>query len=145
MADLPPLRTPAPPRDGKPAEPPFHFNIPIGALGSIMFLIVQLVGVVIWASNEHSQRVELQHQFDDFKVTMRERAKTIDAAVDRLDTVGSRRLALVEDRQTVNINRFNIMDERTLALQTRLNGLADLIIQTEKRVDELEKKPSPPP
>jgi hypothetical protein len=123
-----------PSADGK-----LNLNIPFGVLSSLMFLLVQLVGVVIWASNEHSQRVELQHQFEEFKSTMRDRAKTIDMAIDRIDTNGSRGLAIVQDRQNINVARANQVEERVNSSQARLNIIGEFIAKLDARVDALEK------
>jgi hypothetical protein len=112
------------------------------------FLLVQLVGVVIWAANEHSQRVELQHNFDDFKMTMRERARNIEMSIDRLDTNGSRQMSLVVDRQNINVNRANQMEMRLTSQLERLNLQAEFLAKTDHRVDELEKRaplPAAPP
>jgi hypothetical protein len=145
MADMPPLRMPQP--DGGK----LHINVPIGILSSLGFLLVQLVGVVIWAANEHAQRIELQHNFDDFKVSMRERAVSIDRALERLDTSGSRALALVADRQVTNVTRANLIEDRISSTVTRLDvqgaalGRIDQRLENiDHRLDELEKQHPPP-
>lgn len=72
-------------------------KIPFSALGIILAVFVQFIGLVVWASNEHSARVELQHRFD---ATIEE-AKTLnhsqDAFLQRLEDQ-ARRIPVIEER-----------------------------------------------
>jgi hypothetical protein len=138
MADLPPLRATNPQQ--RNGDNKIHFQIPGGALGSLAFLLVQLVGVVIWAANEHSQRVELQHQFEEFKTNMRDRARAIEVTVDRLDNSGTRGLALVQERQNANGARANMIDDRISSIVTRLDIQGGFIGKMDQRLDVLERK-----
>jgi hypothetical protein len=139
MADLPPLRVPgaAPQRE---TDSKVHFTIPGGALGSLAFLLVQLVGVVIWAANEHSQRIELQHQFEEFKTNMRDRAGAIERSIDHLDNTGTRGLALVQERQNNNSGRANLIEDRISSVVSRLDVQGGFLGKMDQRLDVIERK-----
>jgi hypothetical protein len=125
-------------------------KIPYGAIGVAIAFAVQFVGVVVWASNEHAERVNLRARFDEYvaasdrwrstiltEATARNR--TQDETTHRLDQTlltTVRRLDIVEERQTQGARAIAAFSELQVKLEGRLTGIESAI----HRLDEQQTR-----
>ena len=72
-------------------------KIPFSALGIILAVFVQFIGLVVWASNEHSARVELEHRFNDTIAAAKTLNRDQDAFLQKLEEQ-AKRIPVIEER-----------------------------------------------
>jgi len=93
---------------------PLPRQIPFGALGIILAVFVQFVGLIVWASNEHNGRLELQHRFETYVADTEKRFQLARAEL----TGKNREQDEAVQRIEAQIVRIPVIEERaTLVLQ----------------------------
>lgn len=121
----------------------FHLprKLPFGAITVVVALAAQFVAVVVWASNEHSERISLRTRFEEYIAVNDRRLGNLvaeslarnreqDEVVKRLDAVMVnllRRLDLVEERQNQGARVVASYNESQIRLEGRLSNMESAI------------------
>lgn len=127
----------------------FHVptKIPFGVITVGIALAAQFVAVVVWASNEHSERINLRTRFDEYiAVTDRRmgnfvseglaRNREQDEIIKRLDAAlvnMLRRLDLVEERQIQGARTVASFNELQIRLEGRLTAMESAITRLDEQ------------
>jgi|SRR5208282_1600288 len=81
-------------------------------VGTIAFLIAQLVGGVIWIANLGARVDQLEKSRPEFRTQVFGDIANINRRIDEIDSKGTRALNLVEDRQQEVIRRLKEIENR---------------------------------
>lgn len=116
-------------------------KIPFGAVTVGIALAAQFAAVVVWAANEHSERVSLRTRFEEYVATNDRRLGNLvaeglarnreqDEYVKRLDAAlvnMLRRLDRVEERQVAGARTVEAFNEMQVRLEGRLSTMESAI------------------
>lgn len=128
-------------------------KLSFGAIAVGISLAAQLAAVVLWASNEHAERVHLRAQFDEYVVTNDKRIGAIlgeaavrnrgqDEYVKRLDEAMLnmlRRLDRVEERQIAGARTVDAFNEMQVRLESRLTAMESAIAASQEQQTRILK------
>lgn len=100
------------------------------ALSTAALVSAQFVALVVWAQNEHSSRVELEHRFNSYTTYVDNSLRDLASAdikrddrIDRLDNFGTRTEIATGQRLNSFEMRFSDISERLRKFDERLNEI----------------------
>jgi len=137
--------TNAPPTNGSVLNfAGIHLRLPWAAVSVIAMLGLQLLAVVIWAQNEHAQRVELSHRLDEFIRINNERYtifaadfaarnKDQDEAIRNSQLDSQRRLGIIEDRQQRNLEIVRDINNSIRDNSSKIDALVRELVKPKPR------------
>ena len=122
-------------------------RISFGAVTLGVALAAQFGAVILWAANEHSERVNLRARFDEYVAVNDKRIGTIvqeaavhnrgqDEYVKRLDEAMLnmlRRLDRVEERQIIGARTVDAYNEMQVRLEGRLTAMESAIAASQEQ------------
>lgn len=136
-----------------PAEPtngiPLPRRIPYGAMGIILAVFVQFVGLIAWASNEHSARIELEHRFDATIAAAKDLNRGQDAFLQRLEDQ-AKRIPVIEERANLVLRTMQDTQRAVAENAGQLRQVTDLNRRNTELLLEYfhrlrNEPPQPPP
>lgn len=117
--------TPPTPPNGGGNGIPLPRRIPFSAMGIILAVFVQFVGLVVWASNEHSSRLELQHRFDQTIAAAQTLNRDQDAFLRRLEAEAAR-IPVIEERANLVLRTMQDTQRAVAENSGQLRQVTDL-------------------
>ena len=117
------MTPPPPPSNGNGISLPR--KIPFSALGIILAVFAQFVGLIVWASNEHSSRVELQHRFDTTIAEAKDMNRGQDAFLQRLEDQ-AKRIPVIEERANLVLRTMQDTQRAVAENAGQLRQVTDL-------------------
>ncbi len=104
---------------------PLPRRIPYSAMGIILAVFVQFVGLIVWASNEHSSRVELEHRFNETIVAAKALNRDQDAFLQRLEDQ-AKRIPVIEERANLVLRTMQDTQRAVAENAGQLRQVTDL-------------------